>query len=69
MPRDVSKLPDLLTISQAAKLLKVTPAQVRFYVREKMLAGQMFGRTCVVRRADVEQFDRPAIGRPKKESR
>jgi len=59
----------LLTTTEAARILGVTPGRVRAYIAEKRLRAQRAGRTQVgrdwmIREIDVQRFQRRPPGRP-----
>lgn len=55
---------DLLTIKEAAALLKVSPITVTRYVKQERLSAYHIGpRAIRVRRADIEQLLRPTTKR------
>jgi DNA-binding transcriptional MerR regulator len=59
-----------LTAAEAAKILGVTPHQVRWYHRNGYLSARRFGDVLVFRRVDVERFEKPKkTGRPKAKKR
>ncbi|MBN9120719.1 MAG: helix-turn-helix domain-containing protein [Planctomycetes bacterium] len=55
---------DLLSTREAARLLEVTPQQVRTHARAGRLAGKLVGRDWVFRRGDVKAFVPAPRGRP-----
>jgi hypothetical protein len=58
---------ELLTTTQAAAIIGRGERQVREYAERGLLPGRLLSpRTWVFRRADVEAFDPPKMGRPKK---
>lgn len=63
------KSPVLLTTTDVAELLQVSPEQVRRYFKTKRLAFERIGRIYGVRPAELERFKQkppPKRGRPKK---
>ena len=51
---------DEITTEDAAKLLKVNPRTVRWYMKHADLPGRLIGgRTLVFKRSDVEAFVKP----------
>lgn len=63
------KQPVLLTTTDVAVLLQVSPEQVRRYFKTKRLAFERIGRVYGVRPAELEKFKQqppPSRGRPKK---
>jgi excisionase family DNA binding protein len=61
---------DLLSVSQVAKELSVTPGRVRQLLYSKELNGQQIGWQWVITRADLDSFkeNRRKPGRPPKQS-
>lgn len=56
---------DLITTTEAAARLNVTPARVRQLVAAGRLPAQRFGAVNLVRAADLELVrNRPGVGRP-----
>lgn len=57
----------LLTVSDVAEHLKITPHGVRALIRKGNLKAEMLGRDYVIRESDLKTMKRPGMGRPKKE--
>jgi excisionase family DNA binding protein len=55
---------ELISVPQAAALLKVTPQRVRDYIKTGRLPHQLIGRFFAVKRGDVRRFERREPGRP-----
>lgn len=58
---------ELLTIDQAAAIIRVTPAMVRRYCARGILPSNRVGPVWLILRRDAERFKRPARGRPTQE--
>jgi len=58
---------DLISVAEAAAILKVTPVRVRDYINDGRLPATRVGRAFVVRRGNVEKFKPREPGRPAKE--
>jgi excisionase family DNA binding protein len=57
---------ELLSTTQAAARLGITPRQVQRLIEKGHLPGQKVGYSYVVQAADLEQFERRPVGRPRK---
>ena len=55
---------ELLTTEQAAKLKRVTPPTIRNWIARHGLRTVRVGHAHLLRREDVEAFERPLAGRP-----
>jgi excisionase family DNA binding protein len=56
---------DVIDVKAAARLLGVTPGRVRQYIEGGALPAERLGdRAWMLKRADVEVFKRPPMGRP-----
>jgi excisionase family DNA binding protein len=55
---------DPLTVEQAAHELGISRQRVTFYIREKRLKAEKFGRAYLIRRSDLEGLERGEAGRP-----
>jgi excisionase family DNA binding protein len=62
----MAKQTDMIPVAEAARLLKVTTVRIRAYIHDGRLPAQQIGRAFVLRRTDVEAFERQGPGRPKK---
>jgi excisionase family DNA binding protein len=49
-------LNEYITAADAARMLGVTRAMITYYLRMRDLFGHRIGKTCLLRRADVEAF-------------
>jgi excisionase family DNA binding protein len=58
---------DLISVADAAKILKVTPVRVRQYIADGRLKAEQIGRAFVLRRSVVMSFERREPGRPAKD--
>lgn len=58
---------DFVTVQEAAQIIGVHPAHVRWYFKHGHLSGSRIGaKVLVFSRAEVERFQRPKhTGRPK----
>ena len=61
----MAKAPDeLISVAQAAHLLKLTPQRIRNYIRDGRLSARQVGRAFVLQRSDVLKVQRRGPGRP-----
>jgi excisionase family DNA binding protein len=58
MPLEIKKPDELLTVQEAAKILKVIPRRVRQFIQEGRLPANKIGRPWFIKRTDLEAFKR-----------
>lgn len=56
----------LLTTTEAAKRLGISPRRVLALIYDKRLPAQQWGRDWLIREADLAQVERRPVGRPRK---
>ncbi len=59
----ISYMP-LISSTEAAKRLKITPSLVARYIREGRLKAIKVGKTWCIEERDVERFPKRELGRP-----
>jgi excisionase family DNA binding protein len=52
---------DLLTVEEAAEILRVTPKTIREWIRKGDLVGLKFGKQWRIRRLDLNSFAEQAV--------
>ena len=57
---------DLLTVSEAANELGLSPRRVHDFINEGRLPAEKFGSYYLIKRADLELVKNRTTGRPKK---
>lgn len=63
LPRTMRPMPDdLLTVQQAARELGITDSRVRQLLIDGELKGEKFGHIWMIRRADVDAYERRKPG-------
>jgi excisionase family DNA binding protein len=61
----MAKMPEMISVADAAEILKITPVRVRQLINAGKIHASMIGKTFVLNRSDV-MAHRPGIpGRPK----
>jgi excisionase family DNA binding protein len=61
----MTKSPDeLISVAQAAQLLKISPQRIRNFIRDGRLPAMQVGRAFVLQRSDVLKVQRRGPGRP-----
>jgi excisionase family DNA binding protein len=60
----MAKSDELISVAQAAQLLKLTPQRIRNYIRDGRLPAMQVGRAFVLQRSDVLKVQRRGPGRP-----
>jgi len=56
----------MLTTKQAAARLGISESRIRQYIGEGRLRATLFGRAHQIAERDLARFDKPVMGRPKK---
>jgi excisionase family DNA binding protein len=62
------KTSELVTADQAAQIIGVTDAHIRWLIRHSHLPATKLGWSWLIRRADAERYRRRPVGRPRKAS-
>lgn len=55
---------DVLTVSQAASFLRVTPRRIQALINAGALPAERFGRSWMIRHADLRAYHPKPPGRP-----
>lgn len=58
---------DLLTTTEAARRMGITPRRVLRLIEEERLPATRYGRDYLIREADLARLVRRPVGRPRKE--